>query len=152
MAGAEQAVGDGFLEGLPGRGDDVLVHAHRVPGPAGSVVRLDQDAGHRAGAVAPLQDADLVVGQLQARQLGVHLLQADPQRLVQGVDWAVALPRGDDALALGGQLDGRLADDLAVRPPLDDDAPRLHREVPFPPGTSSSRSSSSNEASAASKV
>ena len=79
-----------------------------------------------------LQDADLVVGQLQRGQLRIDLLQAQPERLVQRVDRAVALAGGDDALALSGHLDGRLADEFAVLAALDDDAPGLDREVPFP--------------------
>src|SRR5262249_10194056 len=72
VAGPQQGVGDGFLQRVPGRGDDVLVHAHRAPGAvrrAGAVPGLDEYPGHRAGAVRVLQDADLVVRQLQHRQL-----------------------------------------------------------------------------------
>src|SRR5690348_15661606 len=54
VAGPQQRIGDGFLERVPRCGDDVLVHAHRAPGAlgrAGAVLRLDEHAGHRAGAM-----------------------------------------------------------------------------------------------------
>src|SRR5437868_13449667 len=46
-AGAEQAVADGLLQGVPGGGDDVLVDADRGPGLALGVARLDQHPGDR---------------------------------------------------------------------------------------------------------
>ena len=49
----------------------------------------------------PGQDADLVVGELEGGELGVELLERGPQRLVQGVDRAVALAHRDQPLALG---------------------------------------------------
>src|SRR5262245_59172796 len=133
VAGPQQGIGDGFLQRVPGRGDDVLVHAYRAPGAvrrAGAVPGLDEHPGHRAGAVRVLQDADLVVRQLQHGQLGVEPLQRQPQGVVQGVDGAVALAGGDDPLALRGQLDRGLADHRPLGAALDDHPPRLHLEVP----------------------
>src|SRR6266566_4851555 len=155
VAGAEEGVGDRFLQGVPRSGDDVLVHADRAPhvvGGAVAVAGFDEHPGHGAGPVRALQDADLVVGQLQPGQLRVEPLQREAQGVVERVDRPVALAGGHDPLALGLQLHGGLADHLAARAPLDDDAPRLDLEVAQPLPASSSRSSSSKEASAASKV
>ena len=77
------------------------------------------------GAVRALQDADLVVDQLQLGELRVDPLQAHAQRPVQRVDRAVALGGGDDPLALGPQLHGRLVGVRAVGAVLDDRPPGL---------------------------
>ncbi len=76
-----------------------------------------------------LQDADLVVDELELGELRVEPLQRHPQRPVQRVDRAVALRRGDDPLALGPQLDRGLVGVGAVRAVLDDRPPRLDAEV-----------------------
>ena len=57
----------------------------------------------------PLQDADLVVDQLEPVQLGEGLCQRRAQRLVQRVDRTVALAGGDDPLSPRVHLHGGLA-------------------------------------------
>ena len=64
----------------------------------------------------------------------------------------VALAGDDVAHAPAPELDGRLRDRLAGRRGVGDDAPRLDVEVRRPAPSTSSISSSSNDASAASKV
>ncbi len=76
-----------------------------------------------------LQDADLVVDQFQLGELRVDPLQADAHGAVEGVDRAVALRRGDDALALGPQLHRGLVGVGAVGAVLDDGPPGLRTEV-----------------------
>src|SRR6185312_2045618 len=104
---------------------------HR-PGVAWQVAGLDQHPGDGPGPVRALQDADLVVGQLEPGQLRVEPLQREAQGVVERVDRPVALAGGHDPLALGPELHGGLADHLAARAPLDDDAPRLDLEVAQP--------------------
>ena len=99
--------------------------------PLGLVVAgLHQHPGDRVGAVRALEDADLVVDQVELGQVGVGPLERGAQRPVERVDRTVALAGRDQPLALGLQLDGGLARDGAVRAPLDDHPPRLDREVP----------------------
>ncbi len=76
-----------------------------------------------------LQDADLVVDQLQLGELRVDPLQGDAEGAVEGVDGPVALGGGDDALALGPQLHGGLVGVGAVGAVLDDRTPGLDLEV-----------------------
>src|SRR5437868_15331960 len=131
VARVQEAVGDGLLQRLPGRGDDVVLDTDRAPLTL-AVGGLDENAGPCAGAVRPLQDTDLVVDQLQPRELGVEASERDTERVVQGVDGAIALTRGDDPLALGVQFDGGLADHRAVWAAFHDGSPRLDLEVPLP--------------------
>ena len=76
---------------------------------------LDQHPGDRVGAVALVEDADLVVDQLELRDLRVGLPDRLPQRVVERVDRTVALAGRDDPGAAGAQLDGRLRHRLVAR-------------------------------------
>src|SRR5690606_1016032 len=112
-----QAVGEGVDQGAPGRLDDVVAHADGDP--AGlAVAGLDQHPGDRVGAVALVEDAHLVVDQLELGDRRPRLLDRLPQRLVEGVDWSVALTGADDAGIPGAQLHRRLGDRLLPRPGL----------------------------------
>jgi hypothetical protein len=112
---------------VPRRGDDVLVHADRAPQLL-AVGRVEQHARHRAGALGLVEDADLVVDELDVGEVRVDLGDRRAQRGVQGVDRAVALGGAHVALAVDPDLDGRLGLDLAVGALLDDAAPGLQAE------------------------
>ena len=77
-------------EGLPGGLDDVLRDADRPPLPL-AVGGVEQDAGDGAGAVALVEDPDLVVGQLDVGEVRVAVDDRAAQGPVEGVDRAVAL-------------------------------------------------------------
>ena len=93
---------------------------------------LDEHPGDRVGAVALVEDAHLVVDQLELRDLRVGLADRLAQRVVERVDRAVALAGDDVAGALGAQLDGGLGDGLVAGPGLGDDPPGLDVEVRRP--------------------
>src|SRR4051812_22760581 len=114
-------------ERLPRRRDHVLVDADRAPHVL-AVGGVDEHAGHRSGAVALVEDADLVVDELDVAQVRVDLGDRGAQGGVERVHRAVALGGADVALAVDPNLDRRLGLDLSVRPLLDDHAPRLKRE------------------------
>src|SRR3954447_25812488 len=114
-------------ERLPRRRDHVLVDADRAPHVL-AVGGVDEHAGHRAGAVALVEDADLVVDELDVAQVRVDLGDRGAQGGVERVHRAVALGGADVALAVDPNLDRRLGLDLSVRALLDDHAPRLERE------------------------
>ena len=77
---------------------------------------VEQDPGDRAGAVGFVEDADLVVGQLDLGQVRVAVGDRAAQGLVERVDRAVALGDADVALAVDLDLDRRLGLDLCPRP------------------------------------
>ena len=87
-----------------------------------------QHARRRAGAVRLVEDADLVVDELDVGQVRVDLADRVAQRAVERVDRAVALGGADVALAVDPDLDRRLGLDLAVGALLDDHAPGLEPE------------------------
>src|SRR3954452_7008016 len=87
------------VECLPGRRDDVLVHTYGVP-LAHAVGRSDEDPRDGAGAVRSFEDADLVVDELERRQLRMQALERLPERAVECVDGPVALTGRDEALPL----------------------------------------------------
>ena len=76
---------------------------------------LDEHPGDGVGAVALVEDAHLVVDELELRDLRVGLPDRLAQRVVERVDRAVALADRDDARAAGAQLDGRLGDGVLAR-------------------------------------
>src|SRR6195952_6026627 len=108
-----QPEGEAVEQGAPGGLDHVVADPDGDPG-AGAVGGLDQHAGDRVGAVPLVEDADLVVDQLELHDLGVELLDRLAQRVVQGVDRAVALPDRDDARTASQQLHRRLGDRLVA--------------------------------------
>ena len=118
-----------------------------------AVAGLDQHPGDRVGAVALVEDAHLVVDQLELRDLGVRPGDRLAQRLVQGVDRAVALTGDDQPVAAGAQLHRRLGDRL-VSPGRESVMTRHDSTSKYVGRTpsASSTSISSKEASAASKV
>ena len=75
---------------------------------------VEQHPGHGAGAVVLVEDADLVVGQLDVGEVRVQLGDRRAQGPVERVDRAVALGGADVALAVDPELDRRLGLDLAV--------------------------------------
>ena len=137
----------------PRRLDHVVADADGDPRRL-AVAGLDQHPGDRVGAVALVEDAHLVVDELELRDLGERLADRGAQRLVERVDRAVALAGDDVAHALGLELHRRLGDGLRRRRlGLGDHPPRLDLEVRRAGRPSTiSASSSSNDASAASKV
>src|SRR6266487_2215417 len=90
---SKQAVADGVVQGQPGGLDDVRVHPDGGP-LATAVAGLDEDPGDRVRPVSTVQDAHLVVGQLDGGQLRVERLQRAAQGPVQRVHRAVALAGG----------------------------------------------------------
>ena len=84
----------------PGRLDDVVADADGDPRRL-AVGGLDEHPGDRVGAVALVEDADLVVDQLELHDLGEGLADRGAQRLVERVDRPVALA-GDDVAARPG--------------------------------------------------
>src|SRR5215218_6683088 len=113
LGGPEEAVVDAVGQGFPGGGDDVFGDADGGPFGVG-VGGGDQDAGDGAGAGAAVEDADLVVDQVDVLELGVAGGQGAAQGLVEGVDGADALAGGQDPLAVDEQAHGRLRDVAAV--------------------------------------
>src|SRR4051812_36906229 len=101
-------------ERLPRGLDDVLRDADRAPClPA--IGRIEQHARHRASAVVRVQNPDLVVDELDLRQVRVELGDRGAQGPVERVDRPVALGRTQEALSIDPDLDRRLGLDLAVR-------------------------------------
>src|SRR5918997_6285663 len=124
---AAHAVFEAVYQGLPGGFDDVLGDADGAPHPL-AVCGVYEDAGRgRRGAVF-IQDADLVVGEVDLFQLRIVRPYGFSQRLVKGVDGTVALCCGDDPLAVYGELYGRLRGRLSAGPLLGDDPERLQLE------------------------
>lgn len=80
---------DGIHKRLPARGDDVGRHADRRPRNR-AVGALNENADFRGGSLFGGQDTNLVVGQVDFRELGVKDVQRFPQRHIEGVDGAVA--------------------------------------------------------------
>ena len=89
---------------------------------------VDEHARRRAGAVVLVEDADLVVDELDVLEVRVDLADRVAQRGVERVDRAVALGGAHVALAVDPDLDRRLGLDLAVGALLDDHAPGLEAE------------------------
>ena len=114
---------DGVLERVGerrrGRRDDVGVAAHRRPRP-GAVHRIDDDPGARRGRRAAVEDAHLVVDEVDVVEPRVER----PERLAQGgverVDRAVAVGCGMERLAVDLDLDRRLGQQLATVALLDE--------------------------------
>ena len=114
-------------EGFPAGLDDVLAHADAAPGVV-AVAGVEQHPRDGAGALVLVEDAHLVVHELDVAQMRVLLRDGLAQRRVEGVDRAVALGGADDALAADVDLDGRLHVGLAALALLDDHAEALEGE------------------------
>ena len=89
---------------------------------------VEQHARDRAGRLPLVEDADLVVDELDVAQVRIGLGDRLAQRGVQRVDGAVALGGADVALAVDPDLDRGLGLDLAVLALLGHHAPRLELE------------------------
>src|ERR671921_468137 len=114
-------------QGLPGGFDDVLGDADGAPHTL-AVRRVYEDAGGGGRGAVLIQDADLVVGEMDLLQLRIVRPYGFSQRLIQGVDGTVALCGGDDPLAAHGEFYGRLRRRLPAGPLLGDDPERLQLE------------------------
>ena len=82
-----------------------------------------------ASVPSSVEDADPEVDQLQLVDLRVDLREGLPQRVVEGVDRAVPLPRRDEPPIAGDQLHGGLRHRQLAAARVGDDAPRLDVEV-----------------------
>ena len=91
-------------------------------------VESSKHAGHGPGAVVLVEDAHLVVGQLDVGELRVAGADRGAQGLVEGVNRAVALGHLDVALAVEDDLDRRLGFDPAALALLGGDAEALQLE------------------------
>src|SRR5690606_33801059 len=128
-----QTEGQRVDERLEGRLDHVRADTHGDPR-ALAVGRLDQDARDGVGAVALVEDADAEVDQVELGDVRVDLLDGQAQRVVEGVDGAVALADDGSAATAGDDLDDRLGAVALRATPValaraGDDAPGLDLEV-----------------------
>src|SRR5215211_1162472 len=114
-------------KGLPRGLDDVLRDSDRAPF-ALTVGGVEEDAGNGAGAVVLVEDAHLVVGELDVGEVRVAIENRPAKRGVQRVDRSVALGRTQVALAVDPDLDRRLGDHLAVLALLDQHPEPLQTE------------------------
>ena len=112
-AGLPDRVLERVGEGRCGRRDDVRVGAHRRPRP-GAVLRVDDDPGARGGRRIAIEDAHLVVDEVDVVDGRVERPQRLAQRGVEGVDRAVAVGGRVQRLAVDGDLDRGLGQQLAA--------------------------------------
>src|SRR5215472_5289043 len=126
---AAELVLDGVDQSLPGRFDDVVGYAHRAPRLV-AVAGGDQHAGPGSGALALVEDANLVVEQAHLAQARIEVLERFAESVVESVDGAVARGRGmlGDALDLEAHRGFRHRLRLAALL-LDDDAEAVELEV-----------------------
>src|SRR5215217_1556972 len=92
---------------LPGGFDDVLGDSYGSPHPL-AVCRVNEDPGCCGRGAVLVEDADLVVGEVDLFQLGIVWPDSFPQRLIEGVYGTITLRGGDDSMAAYGELYGRL--------------------------------------------
>src|SRR5882724_12704746 len=126
---AAKLVLDGVHEGLPGSLDDIVGHPYRAPCLV-TVARGDEHAGLGRGALALVEDADLVVEEAHLAQVGVEVLEGLAERMVERIDGAMARGGG----VLGDTLDPEPHRGLGHRLGiaallLDDDAEAVEIEV-----------------------
>src|SRR4051812_9715451 len=101
------------------RGDDVRVAAHRGPGTR-AVHRVDDHSRPSGGRRPAVEDADLVVDEMDLVEARGEGRQCLAQRRVECVDRAVAIGSGMQDLAFDLDLDGRLGQQLAPVTLLDE--------------------------------
>src|SRR5437764_9976552 len=89
---------------------------------------VDQDARDGARALGRVEDAHLVVGEVDAFEHREPGADGQAQGLVEGVDRAVALGSGDLAFAANVELDRGLGGERPVADLVGDHAERLHAE------------------------
>src|SRR3954452_10403740 len=114
-------------EGVPARLDDVLADADRAPG-VRAVGGVEEHPGHRRGGLLLIEDADLVVDELDVGEVGIGLRDGRTERGVERVHRAVALRGAHVALAVDPDLDRGLGLHAAVLALLGDHPPRLEPE------------------------
>src|SRR4051794_12182118 len=114
-------------QGLPGGFDDVLGDADGAPHSL-AVGRVYKDAGRGGGGAVLVQDADLVVGEVDLLELGIVRPDGVSQSAVQGVDGAVAFGGGDHPVSVHGEFYGRLRRGLPAGALFGDDPERLQLE------------------------
>ena len=93
-----------------------------------AVGRVEQHARRRAGRLPLVEDADLVVDELDVAQVRQALADRGAQRAVQGMHGAVALGGAHEALRADPELDRRLGLHAPVGALLGDHAPGLELE------------------------
>src|SRR5919204_2748764 len=91
-------------ERVPARLDHVLVDADRAPRVA-AVGGVEQHPRGGAGGLPLVEDADLVVDELDVAQVRIALADRRAQRAVERVDRAIALGHPHIALAFDPDLD-----------------------------------------------
>src|SRR5215203_50807 len=121
------AVFEAVYQGLPGGFDDVFGDADGAPHPL-AVGGVYEDAGRGGGGAVLVQDADLVVGQVDLLELGIVRPYGLSQGAVQGVDGTVALGGGDHPVPVHGEFYGRLRRGLPAGALFGDDPERLQLE------------------------
>ena len=99
-----------------------------VPQESLAVGGVEQDAGDRAGAVVRVEDAHLVVGELDVREVRVEVGDRQAERPVERVHRAVPLGGAHVAPPVDPDLDRRLGLDVAVGALLGDDPEALEPE------------------------
>ena len=127
----QQAVDEAVLERAPRRLDDVRAHSDRGP-VAFAVGRRQQHTGGRTGGTRSVEDAHLVVGEVDVGELRQHRADGSAQRGVDRVDRAVALGNPDASLGVVALADpdlhGRLGREVAARQFVGDHPHRLDPE------------------------
>src|SRR3954452_5642432 len=114
-------------EGVPAGLDDVLADADGAPG-VRAVRGVEQHARHGARRLLLVEDADLVVDELDVGEVRIGLRDGRAQGGVKRVHGAVALGAPDVALAVHPDLDRRLRLHPPVLALLGDHAPGLEPE------------------------
>src|SRR4029453_13350932 len=104
---AVHAVFQTVYKRLPGGFDAVLGASPGAPHPL-AVRRVNEDAGCCGSGAVLVEDADLVVGEVDLFQLGIVRPDSFPQCPIEGVHRTVALCSGDDPLPAYAELNGRL--------------------------------------------
>ncbi len=101
----EKPVLDSVRYGLPGRLDDVRRRPHGAPALAVQG-HIDEHPCCRGGAVYTVEDAHLVVGELDLVEAGEHRREGFAERAIEGVDGTVSLARGVVDIIIHPHLDG----------------------------------------------
>src|SRR5215217_1497564 len=109
---------------LPGGFDDVLGDSYGAPHLL-AVCRVNEDPGCCGRGAVLVEDADLVVGEVDLFQLGIVWPDSFPQRLIEGVYVTITLRGGDDYMAAYDQFYGLLRRSPPRGPLLGYDPERL---------------------------
>ena len=123
----EQTEDDQVGQRLPGRLDDVAAHPDRRPRPL-AVGGIDEHTRHRSRRRGAVENADLVVDEVDAIEQRVVRHEGGAQGGVDGIHRTVALGGVHGALIAHPHLDRRLGRELTVLELVGDDPHRLDRE------------------------